>query len=95
MKAKYICMLLFVCTALNAKEQLTRQQYRELVQEYSQVLRQSKENTVATRAAEKASFKGFLPRIDLNGDATLNLRELNAWSGSGPGIINVDRKSVV
>ena len=89
MKAKYICMLLFVCTALNAQEQLTRQQYRELVQEYSQVLRQSKENTVATRAAEKASFKGFLPRIDLNGDATLNLRELNAWSGSGPGIINV------
>ena len=82
-------MILFCVLSVNAQESLTRQQYRELVLEYSQILRQAKENTLASKAGEKIAFKGYLPRIDIQGDGNINLKYLDSWKGDGPGVYNV------
>ena len=92
MKSKYIIALLILSAGslvYAQDEQLTRQQYRLMVQDYSQQLKQTKLQTAASRAAEKVAFKGYLPKVDLNGDGTLNLRYLDSWNGPGPGMINV------
>ena len=82
-------MILFCVLSVNAQESLTRQQYRELVLEYSQILRQAKENTLASKAGEKIAFKGYLPKIDIQGDGNINLKYLDSWKGDGPGVYNV------
>ena len=53
------------------------------------MLRQAKEQVIMSEAGEKIAYKGFLPRIDIQADGTLNLRELGAWNGDGPGFINM------
>ena len=82
-------MLVTGVMSIEAQEQLTRQRYRELVVDYSQVLRQAREKTVGTRAAEKIAFKGYLPKLDIQGDGNMNLKYLDSFKGDGPGIYNV------
>ncbi len=55
--------------------------YRERVEAYSQLLKQQKLQAVGSMEARKAAHTGYLPQVDLVGDGTLNLRELDAWNG--------------
>lgn len=84
-----ISFFLAVGLQLTAQEELTRQQYRVLVQEYSQVLKQAKQKSTAASASEKIAFKGYLPQVDISGDGTLNLNHLDATGGSKPGVYNI------
>ena len=82
MKFKYIFLLsgLFGCIAVHAQQEtLTLEAYRQKVLDYSQVLKQAKEQISASKAASSIAFKGYLPRIDMEADATLNLRQLRNW----------------
>lgn len=60
---------------------MSREMYRDRVENYSQVLKQQKLMTLASTEARKIAATGFLPQIDLAAEGTLNLMELNAWTG--------------
>ncbi len=79
-----LCCMCFVGITHAQPVLLTRQQYREKVQNYSFQLQQSYLDTDAMRAAKSIAKKGRLPRIDINADGTINLRDLNSWGGSYP-----------
>lgn len=59
---------------------LSSEAYRAKVEAYSQVLKQQKLRTLASTEERKIAHTGFLPRIDLNADGTLNLSDLDAWN---------------
>lgn len=59
---------------------LSREMYRDKVEAYSQVLKQQKLKTMASAEARKIAYTGFLPKIDISADGTLNLNDLNAWN---------------
>lgn len=82
MKLKYLFLIpgLSACLTIQAQEVLTLEAYRDRVLDYSQVLKQTKEQVSASRAASSIAFKGYLPKIDLDADATLNLRKLSNWN---------------
>lgn len=82
MKAQIITLLfLFIGNVIGAqKPLLTQELYREKVEEYSQILKQKKMQTMAATEARKVAYTGYLPRIDFNAEGTLNLKELNAWN---------------
>ncbi len=84
-----LSMLFAAALGINAQQELTRQQYRDLVIDYSQVLRQAKEKTIGAKAGKKVAFKGYLPKLDLQGQGNINLKYLDNWSGNGPGIYNI------
>lgn len=60
---------------------MSREMYRDRVENYSQVLKQQKLMTLASTEARKIAATGFLPQIDLAAEGTLNLMELSAWTG--------------
>lgn len=77
-----IMLLLGISTGLQAQHSyLSREEYRERVEKYSQVLKQQQFKSMASTEGRKIAFTGFLPQIDLVGEGTLNLRELKAWNG--------------
>ena len=59
---------------------LSREAYRDKVEAYSQILKQQKLKTMASTEARKIAHTGFLPKIDINADGTLNMSDLNAWN---------------
>lgn len=59
---------------------LSNEAYRAKVEAYSQVLKQQKLRTLASAEERKIAHTGFLPRIDINADGTLNLSDLDAWN---------------
>lgn len=59
---------------------LSREAYRDKVEAYSQILKQQKLKTMASTEARKIAHTGFLPKIDVNADGTLNMSDLNAWN---------------
>ena len=83
MKTKIITLLLLsLSISAGAQEAwLSREMYRDKVEAYSQILKQQKLKSMASTEARKIAFTGYLPQIDLIGEGTLNLRELNAWDG--------------
>ena len=83
MKIKIISFILLGCSVnVTAQEGfMSLDTYRERVEAYSQVLKQQKLQAVGSSEARKVAHTGFLPQVDLVGDGTLNLRELDAWNG--------------
>lgn len=59
---------------------LSSEAYRDKVEAYSQVLKQQKLRTLASAESRKIAHIGFLPRIDINADGTLNMSALDAWN---------------
>lgn len=59
---------------------LSREAYRDKVEAYSQLLKQQKLKTMASSEARKITHTGFLPKIDLSADGTLNMSDLSAWN---------------
>lgn len=82
MKLKNILFTLTLLTPLctYAQEQLTLDQYREKVLNYSQALKQSKEQVRASKASASIAFKGYLPKLDAGADASLNLKDIDRWN---------------
>ncbi len=75
------CLLAFSLGSV-AQDALTPETYREKVLNYSQVLKQSRQQTSASVAGKKIAYKGYLPKLDFAADATLDLKELQAWDGA-------------
>ena len=82
MKTQLITLsLLFLgLTARAQQPYLSREAYRDKVEAYSQILKQQKLKTMASTEARKIAHTGFLPKIDINADGTLNMSDLNAWN---------------
>lgn len=59
---------------------LSRETYRDKVEAYSQLLKQQKLRTMASSEARKIAHTGFLPKIDLSAEGTLNMSDLSAWN---------------
>ena len=78
MKTQFIIisLLLLGFTARAQQPYLSREAYRDKVEAYSQILKQQKLKTLASSEARK----GFLPKIDVNADGTLNMSDLKAWN---------------
>ncbi len=73
-------LLLLGLTAEAQQPSLSRETYRNKVEAYSQILKQQKLKTMASTEARKIAHTGFLPKIDINADGTLNMSDLNAWN---------------
>lgn len=82
MKTQLITLsLLFLgLTAQAQQPYLSREAYREKVEAYSQLLKQQKLKTMASTEARKIAHTGFLPKVDVNADGTLNMSDLSAWN---------------
>ena len=68
---------------LNAGAQqayLSREEYRDKVEAYSQILKQQHLKTFASTEARKIASTGFLPQIDITAEGTANLNHLNQWN---------------
>lgn len=79
-----IILFSLLCFGLSTKAQqgyLSRETYRSRVEAYSQILKQQRLQNLASTEARKIASTGFLPQIDLSGEGTLNLKELDSWSG--------------
>lgn len=59
---------------------LTLETYRDKVEAYSQVLKQQQLTTMASADARRVAYTGFLPKIDINIDGTLNMNDLESWN---------------
>ena len=75
-----LSLLLLGLTAEAQQPSLSRETYRNKVEAYSQILKQQKLKTMAGTEARKIAHTGFLPKIDINADGTLNMSDLNAWN---------------
>ena len=75
-----LSLLLLGLTAGAQQHYLSREAYRDKVEAYSQILKQQKLKTMASTEARKIAHTGFLPKIDVNADGTLNMSDLNAWN---------------
>ena len=75
-----LSLLLLGFTAGAQQPYLSREAYRDKVEAYSQILKQQKLKTMASTEARKIAHTGFLPKIDINADGTLNMSDLNAWN---------------
>lgn len=82
MKTQLIILsLLLYSLAVQAQHTcLSRKSYRDKVEAYSQQLKQQKLRTLASTEARKIAHTGFLPKIDVNAEGTLNMSDLNAWN---------------
>lgn len=75
-----LSLLLFSLAAQAQQTCLSRESYRDKVEAYSQQLKQQKLRTLASTEARKIAHTGFLPKIDVNAEGTLNMSDLNAWN---------------
>lgn len=82
MKIQLITLLLLTLGFDVAAQQpyLSREAYRDKVEAYSQLLKQQKLKTMASSEARKIAHTGFLPKIDISADGTLNMSDLSAWN---------------
>lgn len=82
MKTQLIILALLALgfTAKAQQPYLSREAYRDKVEAYSQILKQQKLKTLASTEARKIAHTGFLPKIDVNADGTLNMSDLSAWN---------------
>lgn len=76
-------ILSLLCFGLNAGAQqrrLGREEYRDKVEAYSQVLKQQQLQSAASTENRKIAMTGFLPRIGLTAEGTANLNRLDKWN---------------
>ena len=71
---------------INAQETITLDTYRENVMEYSQQLKQAEENVISAEYKRKADRTGFLPRIDVLANGSLDLLNLKPFNPSAAGV---------
>ena len=79
-----ILILALLCYGIDATAQqahLSREAYRDRVENYSQILKQQQLKSVASMEGRKIAFTGFLPQVYITGEGTLNLKEMDAWDG--------------
>lgn len=74
----FTLLLLIYCPA-SAQEVLTLEEYRERVLNYSRQYKQVEEQVQAAEAVSKVAMKGYLPKLDLGADASLNLKDIDKW----------------
>ena len=79
---KKILFILLCGFGMNAGAQqyLSREEYRDKVEAYSQILKQQHLNTFASTEARKIASTGFLPQIDITAEGTANLNHLDQWN---------------
>ncbi len=84
MKVQLIMLSLLLLSLAGQAQQpyLSRETYREKVENYSLLLKQQQLKTVIGTEERKIARTGFLPQIDINADGTLNLSEPDAWNGA-------------
>ncbi|WP_294628909.1 TolC family protein [uncultured Bacteroides sp.] len=84
MKVQLIMLSLLLLSLSGQAQQpyLSRETYREKVENYSLLLKQQQLKTVIGTEERKIARTGFLPQIDINADGTLNLSEPDAWNGA-------------
>ena len=78
-----ILILSLLCSGLNAGAQqayLSREEYRDKVEAYSQILKQQHLKTFASTEARKIASTAFLPQIDITAEGTANLKHLDQWN---------------
>lgn len=75
----FLSLLLSGISAGAQQPHLSRETYRDKVEAYSQVLKQQKLQTLASREARKIANTGFLPQIDITADGSANLNYLDDW----------------
>ena len=83
MKIKILSFILLGCsltTAAQEQDFMSLETYRKRVEGYSQVLKQQQLQAIGSTEARKAAHTGFLPAVDLVGDGTINLREIDKWN---------------
>lgn len=79
-----ILILSLLCFGLNAGAQqtyLSREEYRDKVEAYSQILKQQHLKTFASTEARKIASTGFLPQIDITAEWRV-CRSFSKQSGS-------------
>lgn len=87
----YIIITLLLCMPVSLSAQdidktfdsdtlMTLQYYESKVLNYSQLLKQRKEQAYAARSKEKVSRSGYLPKIDAIGQGNLDIRNLDQWN---------------
>ncbi len=83
-----LSVLSFMASAMtiNAQDIITLDAYREDVMEYSQQLKQAKENVISAESKRKADRTGFLPRIDVLANGSLDLTDLSPINPGVPGV---------
>lgn len=79
---KKILFILLCGFGMNAGAQqyLSREEYRDKVEAYSQILKQQHLQTFASTEARKIASTGFLPQIDITAEGTANLNHLDQWN---------------
>jgi len=77
-----ISLLLSGLSAAIAQQSIfTLETYRDKVEAYSQVLKQQQLTTMASADARRVAYTGFLPKVDLNIEGTLDMNNLESWNG--------------
>lgn len=80
-----ILIFVMLCSGMNTGAQqvyLSPEAYRNRVESYSQLLKQQYLKSVASMEGRKIAATDLLPHVDIDGEGTLNLKELNAWNGA-------------
>ena len=72
-------VLLFLAKSIVAQESYSLEKYRTAVLNYNQQVKVSKESTLASVANEKSSKSAFLPRLELQGEAAVDLANLDLF----------------
>ncbi len=78
-KSVLFVIVLLVSTSVMAQQSYNLEKYREAVLNYNQQLKASKESTLASIANEKSSKSSFLPRLELQGQAGLDLTNMDLF----------------
>lgn len=74
-----LATLLLIGGGVSAQEMLTLEEYQQKVVDYSQSLKQARENVAASVAKRKADKTGFLPKIDMAAYGTIDFTNLDLW----------------
>lgn len=69
----------FCISAVAQEAHLSREEYRDKVEAYSQVLKQQRLKSMASTENRKIAMTGFLPQIDITAEGTANLNHLDMW----------------
>lgn len=80
-KGLFFSTLLIISGGLQAQEYMSLDAYRTKVMDYSQQLKQAKENVLSATAKRNVSRTGLLPRLDLAANGAIDLTNLDLWNG--------------
>ncbi|MGL4293764.1 MAG: TolC family protein [Bacteroidales bacterium] len=78
-KGFFLLSLLALASSGEAQEYMSLDTYRTKVLDYSQQLKQAKEQVLSTSAKKNVTRTGFLPKLDLGASGSIDLTNLNLW----------------